>query len=59
MKIAVINETSAADRNADIMAALQGRNHTLYNAGMKKNGEEPLHWGKGKLAKFNYSAQVI
>jgi ribose 5-phosphate isomerase RpiB len=41
MKIAVINETSAADRNADIMATLQGRNHTLYNAGMKKNGEEP------------------
>jgi ribose 5-phosphate isomerase RpiB len=41
MKIAIINETSAADRNADIMAALEGRGHELYNAGMKKNGEEP------------------
>jgi ribose 5-phosphate isomerase RpiB len=41
MKIAIINETSAADRNADIVAALEGRGHTLYNAGMKKNGEEP------------------
>jgi ribose 5-phosphate isomerase RpiB len=41
MKIAIINETSAADRNADILAALEGRGHELYNAGMKKNGEEP------------------
>ena len=28
MRIAVINETSAADRNADILAALEGRGHT-------------------------------
>ncbi len=41
MKIAVINETSAADRNADILAALQGRGHEIINAGMKKNGELP------------------
>ncbi len=41
MKIAVINETSAADRNADVLAALQGRGHALCNAGMKKNGEKP------------------
>lgn len=41
MKIAVINETSAADRNADIMAALEGRGHTLLNAGMTKNGAQP------------------
>jgi len=41
MKIAVINETSAADRNADIIAALQGRGHQIINAGMKKNGETP------------------
>ena len=41
MKIAVINETSAADRNADIMAALEGRGHEVINAGMKKNGEKP------------------
>jgi ribose 5-phosphate isomerase RpiB len=41
MKIALINETSAADRNADIMAALEGRGHEVINAGMKKNGEKP------------------
>ena len=41
MKIAVINETSAADRNADIMAALDGRGHEVINAGMRKNGEKP------------------
>jgi ribose 5-phosphate isomerase RpiB len=41
MRIAVLNETSAADRNADILAALQGRGHEIINAGMKKNGEPP------------------
>ena len=41
MKIAVINETSAADRNADILAALEGRGHEIINAGMKKSGEKP------------------
>ncbi len=41
MKIAVINETSAADRNADILAALQGRGHEVINAGMSKNGAKP------------------
>ena len=41
MKIAVINETSAADRNADILAALEGRGHEVINAGMTKNGEKP------------------
>lgn len=41
MKIAVINETSAADRNADILAALDGFGHEIVNVGMKKNGEQP------------------
>ncbi|NWG16372.1 MAG: RpiB/LacA/LacB family sugar-phosphate isomerase [Chloroflexi bacterium] len=41
MKIAVINETSAADRNADILAALEGRGHTIINAGMTKNYATP------------------
>ena len=41
MKIAVINETSAADRNGDILAALDGRGHEIYNVGMKKNYEKP------------------
>lgn len=41
MKIAVVNETSAADRNAAILAALEGRGHTVINAGMTQNGAEP------------------
>lgn len=41
MKIAIINETSAADRNKDIVAALEGRGHEIINAGMKKCGESP------------------
>ena len=41
MKIAVINETSAADRNKDVMAALEGRGHEIINAGMTKSGAEP------------------
>ncbi|MCX5993029.1 MAG: RpiB/LacA/LacB family sugar-phosphate isomerase [Chloroflexi bacterium] len=41
MRIAVINETSAADRNADILAALDGLGHEVINAGMRKSGEKP------------------
>ncbi len=41
MRIAVINETSAADRNADLLAALAGRGHEVINAGMRKNFEPP------------------
>jgi len=41
MKIAVINETSAADRNADILAALDGRGHEIINIGMTKSGDTP------------------
>ena len=41
MRIAIINETSAADRNADIVAALEGRGHEIMNVGMKRNGEPP------------------
>jgi ribose 5-phosphate isomerase RpiB len=41
VRIAVINETSAADRNAAILAALEGRGHEGINAGMRKNGEAP------------------
>jgi ribose 5-phosphate isomerase RpiB len=41
MRIAVINETSAADRNADILLALEGRGHEIVNCGMRKNGEAP------------------
>ncbi len=41
MRIAVINETSAADKNKDIVAALEGRGHDIINAGMKKTGAQP------------------
>jgi len=41
MRIAVINETSAANRNADILAALHGRGHEIVNAGMKESGAQP------------------
>jgi len=41
MKIAVINETSAADRNADILTALENREHEILNVGMKKNFAQP------------------
>ena len=41
MKIAVINETSAADKNADILAALEGRGHEIINIGMTKSGDTP------------------
>ena len=41
MRIAVINETSAADKNKDILAALDGREHEIINAGMTERGAEP------------------
>jgi len=41
MKIAVVNETSSADKNKDVIAALEGRGHTIINAGMTKTGAEP------------------
>ena len=41
MKIAVINEMSAADKNTEILAALEGRGHDIINAGMKKTGAQP------------------
>ncbi len=41
MRIAIINETSAGDKNAAILSALEGRGHTLINAGMQENGAQP------------------
>jgi ribose 5-phosphate isomerase RpiB len=41
MRIAVVNETSAADRNGDILAALRDRGHQIVNAGMTKSGAKP------------------
>jgi ribose 5-phosphate isomerase RpiB len=39
VRIAVINEVSTADRNGDVVAALEGRGHEIINAGMKRAGE--------------------
>jgi ribose 5-phosphate isomerase RpiB len=41
MRIAVISETSAADKNVGIITALDGFGHQVFNAGMKKTGEQP------------------
>jgi len=41
MRIAVINETSAGDRNGDVVKALEGRGHDIVNCGMKKGGQTP------------------
>jgi len=41
MRIAVINEISAAVRNPDIIAALEGRGHEIINTGMREGITEP------------------
>ena len=41
MKIAVINEISAADRNADILKALDGRGHAVLNLGNTRGSDSP------------------
>lgn len=38
MKVAVVTEVSTADRNPDIMAALQGRGLDVLNVGMTRGG---------------------
>ena len=41
MRIAVVNEISTADRNADVVAALEGRGHEIVNAGMRRSADAP------------------
>ncbi len=41
MRIAVVSEVSAADRNVDIVKALSGRGHEIINAGMKDSKGKP------------------
>jgi ribose 5-phosphate isomerase RpiB len=41
MKIAVVIETSAADKTKDILSALDGHGHQVINAGMSKSGDQP------------------
>ncbi len=41
MKIAVLNEISAAEKNSDILKALEGRGHEVLNLGNTSAGETP------------------
>ena len=41
MRVGVINETSAGDKNRDILAALEGTGHEIINAGMREKGTDP------------------
>jgi len=41
MRIAVINEISAADKNADIIKALAGRGHEILNLGNMSGSDSP------------------
>jgi ribose 5-phosphate isomerase RpiB len=41
MRIAVINEISAADKNADILKALDGRGHEILNLGNTSGSDSP------------------
>jgi ribose 5-phosphate isomerase RpiB len=41
MRIAVVNEVSTADRNADVVAALEGRGHEVLNVGMRTSSAGP------------------
>lgn len=41
MRIAIVSEMSACDKNKDIVDALEGRGHKIINAGMKKKDDIP------------------
>lgn len=41
MRIAVINEVSSCAKNADILSALQGFGHTIFNVGMTDPEQTP------------------
>ncbi len=60
MKIAVINEISAADKNSDILKALEGRGHTLLNLGNTKGSDSPgllyIHTGLMSALLLNLKA---
>lgn len=61
MKIAIINETSAADKNADILAALEGRGHQLFNVGMEERGTKPelLYIQTGLMSALLLNLKVV
>ena len=58
MKIAVINEISAADKNADILKALEGRGHEILNLGNTRGSDSPgllyIHTGLMSALLLNF-----
>ena len=60
MKIAVINEISAADKNADILKALEGRGHEIFNLGNTRGSDSPgllyIHTGLMSALLLNLQA---
>jgi ribose 5-phosphate isomerase RpiB len=60
MKIAVINEISAADKNADILKALEGRGHEILNLGNTSGKDSPgllyIHTGLMSALLLNLKA---
>jgi ribose 5-phosphate isomerase RpiB len=60
MKIAVINEISAADKNVDILHALEERGHEVLNLGNIRAGESPgllyIHTGLMSALLLNLQA---
>ncbi|CAG0929966.1 hypothetical protein PLCT1_01224 [Planctomycetaceae bacterium] len=60
MRIAVINEISAADKNADILKALEGRGHEILNLGNTSSSDSPgllyIHTGLMSALLLNLKA---
>jgi len=61
MRIAVINEISAADKNGDILTALGGLGHQVINAGMRRSGEgtELSYINTGFMAAVLLNAKAV
>jgi len=61
MKIAVINEISAADRNADILKALDGRGFEVFNLGNTSASDSPelLYIHTGLMAAVLLDLHVV
>jgi ribose 5-phosphate isomerase RpiB len=60
MRIAVINEISAADKNVDILKALEGRGHEILNLGNTSSSDAPgllyIHTGLMSALLLNLNA---
>lgn len=61
MRIAVINEISAADKNADILKALEGRGHEILNLGNTASSDSPglLYSHTGLMSALLLNLRVV